>query len=160
MPAAHSLSRCVDNMSCPSCVGRVERALCAAPGVTQANVNLASLRTNVTYVNGAITPDDIAAIALQGGHAASLHITAQGTASADARKDAETATLRRDLIVAAALTLPVFVLETGAPVPRVSPLADGDCRAANCVAADNSRVGRPGAGILPQGVSCAVQGHA
>ena len=32
----------VQNMSCASCVGRVERALAAVPGVDAVNVNLAS----------------------------------------------------------------------------------------------------------------------
>ncbi|PSK87746.1 Cu+-exporting ATPase [Limimaricola soesokkakensis] len=37
----------IDNMSCASCVGRVERSLRAVPGVTEARVNLASERAEV-----------------------------------------------------------------------------------------------------------------
>ena len=40
----------VDDMSCASCVGRVERALKAVPGVASASVNLATERATVTGV--------------------------------------------------------------------------------------------------------------
>ena len=40
----------VDDMSCASCVGRVERALKAVPGVASASVNLATERSTVTGV--------------------------------------------------------------------------------------------------------------
>jgi Cu+-exporting ATPase len=39
-------------MTCASCVGRVERALKKAPGVVDADVNLATERATVTYVPG------------------------------------------------------------------------------------------------------------
>ena len=38
----------VEGMTCASCVGRVERALKAVPGVTTASVNLATERAEVT----------------------------------------------------------------------------------------------------------------
>ncbi len=38
----------VGGMTCASCVGRVERALKAVPGVTAASVNLAIERAQVT----------------------------------------------------------------------------------------------------------------
>ena len=41
------LSFQIDNMSCASCVGRVERSLRAVPGVTEARVNLAAERAEV-----------------------------------------------------------------------------------------------------------------
>ena len=39
----------IEGMTCASCVGRVERALRAVPGVTQANVNLATERADVRF---------------------------------------------------------------------------------------------------------------
>lgn len=42
MPASQTLRLSVQNMSCASCVGRVERALSALPGVGDVRVNLAS----------------------------------------------------------------------------------------------------------------------
>ena len=49
----------VRGMTCASCVGRVEKAIAATPGVTAANVNLAAERAHVQ-----LTPDgDPAAVA-------------------------------------------------------------------------------------------------
>ena len=43
-----SLTLPVEGMSCASCVGRVERALKAVPGVLDASVNLAAERADVS----------------------------------------------------------------------------------------------------------------
>ena len=43
----------VGGMTCASCVARVEQALSSVPGVISANVNLASERATVEYVEGA-----------------------------------------------------------------------------------------------------------
>lgn len=42
----------VQGMNCASCVGRVERALAAVPGVNQANVNLATGNATVHTAPG------------------------------------------------------------------------------------------------------------
>ena len=42
MPVTQDLRVSVQNMSCASCVGLVERALSALPGVEEVNVNLAA----------------------------------------------------------------------------------------------------------------------
>jgi len=42
LAAAHAQALDIEGMSCASCVGRVEKALAAVPGVTQASVNLAT----------------------------------------------------------------------------------------------------------------------
>ena len=39
----------IDGMTCASCVGRVEKAIAAVPGVQTANVNLATERATVSY---------------------------------------------------------------------------------------------------------------
>ncbi|MDO8066282.1 MULTISPECIES: heavy metal translocating P-type ATPase [unclassified Janthinobacterium] len=46
--AAHAQALAIEGMSCASCVGRVEKALAAVPGVTQASVNLATEVAKVT----------------------------------------------------------------------------------------------------------------
>lgn len=46
--AAHAQALAIEGMSCASCVGRVEKALAAVPGVTQASVNLATEMARVT----------------------------------------------------------------------------------------------------------------
>jgi heavy metal translocating P-type ATPase len=118
VPAArHELA--VDGMTCASCVGRVERALAAVPGVRTASVNLASERAAVTADPTISTADLIAAINGAGYEAHML----QGDRNAEdhaARRDAERLALKRDLLIAAALTLPVFGLEMGShTVPAI-----------------------------------------
>lgn len=44
-----SVSLYIQGMTCVSCVGRVQRALSAVPGVTQANVNLATERADLSF---------------------------------------------------------------------------------------------------------------
>ena len=46
-PAAFSIR--VEGMACDSCVGRVEKAIRATPGVVSASVNLATKRAEVTF---------------------------------------------------------------------------------------------------------------
>ena len=48
MESEKSLTFGVQEMSCASCVGRVEKALLAVPGVQQAHVNLAAETASVT----------------------------------------------------------------------------------------------------------------
>jgi Au+-exporting ATPase len=102
----------IDGMTCASCVGNVERALKAVPGVTGAIVNLATERASVEG-----TADGAALIAAVAGAGYTARIIDRGADDADesaARKQAEQDELRRDLTLAAVLTVPVFALEMGA----------------------------------------------
>jgi Cu+-exporting ATPase len=54
-PAAETVELAVRDMSCASCVGRVERALASVPGVIGANVNLATGKATVRIVRDAVT---------------------------------------------------------------------------------------------------------
>jgi Au+-exporting ATPase len=117
----------VEGMTCASCVGRVERALRAVPGVTQAAVNLATERATIQGSADAATL--IAAIGDVGYEAKVI-----GTASAEGvdedaeraeRKDAERRELTRDLTIAAVLTAPVFLMEMGSHlIPGVHGLIE------------------------------------
>jgi Au+-exporting ATPase len=98
-------------MTCASCVGRVEKALKAVPGVTEATVNLATERATVRGV--ASVQDLIAAIDKVGYEASPVDTGMQADEEAAEKKDAERAELKRDLTLAAVLALPVFVLEMG-----------------------------------------------
>jgi Au+-exporting ATPase len=100
----------VEGMTCASCVGRVVRALKAVPGVDAAGVNLATERATVTGSADAATL--IAAVERAGYDARERRPSATDDGAA-ARRDAEAEALRRDVIIAGALTLPVFVLEMG-----------------------------------------------
>ena len=101
----------VEGMSCASCVGRVERALKAVPGVVDATVNLATERASVH--GGADSAALLAAVDKAGYHARPILAGRGEDEQASLRTDAEYTALRRDLIVAAVLALPVFVLEMG-----------------------------------------------
>jgi heavy metal translocating P-type ATPase len=101
----------IEGMTCASCVARVERALKIVPGVTAANVNLATERATVTGT--ADLASLIGAIADAGYEARAATETAIISEESSAKKTAEEAALRRDVLFAAALTLPVFVLEMG-----------------------------------------------
>ncbi|MEL6614584.1 MAG: heavy metal translocating P-type ATPase, partial [Bacteroidota bacterium] len=100
----------VEGMTCASCVGRVERALNAVPGVTSASVNLATERATVTGTAG--VPELVAAIAGTGYEAREV---ASGVpqATVSDKRDEEARGLRRSVLAASLLTLPVFVLEMG-----------------------------------------------
>ena len=104
----------VDGMTCASCVGRVERGLKAVPGVVDAAVNLATERATVRGTASAEAL--LAAIAHAGYEARPVDTTAPRAddEAAAQRKDAEREGLRRDLLLATALALPVFLLEMGA----------------------------------------------
>ncbi len=100
----------IEGLTCASCVGRVERALLSVPGVVEASVNLATERASVSgHADPAIL---ISAVESVGFLARELRATAQEDTASE-RRDAEAGELRRDVVLAAALALPVFVLEMG-----------------------------------------------
>lgn len=105
----------IEDMTCASCVGRVEKALRQIPGVIEANVNLATERARVRHSAGIVTTAMLEAAVEQAGYKARRLSAA--TASSDdqdsERRENEARGLRRSLLIAALLTLPVFVLEMG-----------------------------------------------
>ncbi|MGG7645017.1 heavy metal translocating P-type ATPase [Rhodovulum sp. YNF3179] len=107
----------VAGASCASCVGRIEKALAAVPGVVRADMNLASGRATAETLAGAVDPADLAAAVRAAGYEA--HPVRDDAPDADAAADrmaAEIAGLRRATLIAALLTLPVFVMEMGGHV--------------------------------------------
>ncbi|OHT18850.1 heavy metal translocating P-type ATPase [Edaphosphingomonas haloaromaticamans] len=117
----------VEGMTCASCVAHVEKALKAVPGVAAATVNLATEKMNVRYLNGVASVEDLEA-AIRGAGYEPRRLVA-GDASADRERDArqrELANLKRALLIAALLTLPVFVLEMGSHlIPAVHDFVMG-----------------------------------
>jgi len=109
------LSFAIEGMHCASCVGRTEKALRAVPGVMEANVNLATERAQVRIANGAASFEDLAqAIEKAGYHAHRLAGHAAEAAHAHHDHHAEDAkVLARATLIAALLTLPVFIVEMG-----------------------------------------------
>ncbi|KFC63483.1 heavy metal translocating P-type ATPase [Massilia sp. LC238] len=108
---ASTVELAVEGMTCASCVGRVERALAAVPGVAQATVNLATERATVRGV--ASVESLVAAIDKAGYASRPVDAAARADDEAAEKKDAEQAALKRDLILAGVLALPVFAAEMG-----------------------------------------------
>jgi Cu+-exporting ATPase len=104
--AKHRLS--ISGMTCASCTGRVERALEALPGVLSAHVNHATQTAEIRTLDGAITTETLAQTVTDAGYPAK-------SAKDDARTEpqSEVDPLRRDTVIAGALTLPVFLTEMG-----------------------------------------------
>lgn len=120
VPAA-TLELAVDGMNCASCVGRVEEALKAVPGVESASVNLATERASV--VGHAEVQALIDAVTTASYTARPIDRSGANSDELSAKKDAERTQLRRDVILAALLTLPLFVLEMGSHlIPGVHDL--------------------------------------
>ena len=98
----------VEGMSCASCTARVERVLKAQPGVISATVNLAARRAQIVVTGRSVTAQALAAAVTAAGYQSSPEAEAAATAAQD-----EGAVLRRDLVIAAVLALPVFLAEMG-----------------------------------------------
>jgi Cu+-exporting ATPase len=91
----------IGGMTCASCVGRVERALAAVPGVLEVSVNLATERAHLRVVAGTEEAAMGAAVARAGYRL----LGSEETASADPGAVREA----RDLLAAAVLTAPFLL---------------------------------------------------
>ena len=112
------VSFAVSGMTCAACVGRVEKALQGAQGVVEASVNLATERARVRYAAGTDVDALYDAVRRTGYDVVEVD---GGTTAADAERKAralDRQRLRRRLLWAAGLTLPLFLLEM---VPMVIP---------------------------------------
>jgi Cu+-exporting ATPase len=112
-PAEETVDLKISGMTCASCVGRVERALRAVPGVVEASVNLATERASVRTL-GDITPALIRAIEETGYEAETVQTGVDQTDRERAAREAEMASLQRSVILAALGTVPLLVFEMGA----------------------------------------------
>ena len=112
----------VSAMSCASCVGRVEKALAAVPGVLEVNVNLASESAWVIHAEGAVKQGDLVVAAREAGYPAEVADPGEDE-SAGARKQQEARQIARKVVFAAVLALPVFLIEmAGHVVPGLRSL--------------------------------------
>lgn len=105
----------IEEMTCASCVGRVEKALAQVPGVLEASVNLATERARVRHLAGVVTVANLEDAVKQAGYT-SRRLSAETAETGDQdteRRENEARSLRRSLLIAAIFTLPVFILEMG-----------------------------------------------
>jgi Cu+-exporting ATPase len=107
-PVVETATLTVQGMTCASCVARVERAILALPGVLQATVNLTTESAAVEFLPDSLSRERIAQAIREAGYTADA-----GEAAPDAQQERqalELADLRRDFSIAAALTLPLFLI--------------------------------------------------
>lgn len=111
-PMTRELDLRIEGMTCASCVGRVERALAAAPGVLRASVNLATERASVRVLEGADTRDLVVAVEAAGyGAKPADERSAEVDDRETAAREAEVLALKHAVQVSALATAPLFVLE-------------------------------------------------
>lgn len=104
----------IGGMTCANCSARVERALNKLPGVVEASVNLATERASVRFAPATLSADDIAQTIEATGYEPRPLDGEDTEVREQAARDEHRHAMRRDLIIAALLTLPVFVLAMGA----------------------------------------------
>ena len=112
-PVIDELEIGVGGMTCANCSARVERSLNKLPGVLEANVNLATERASVRFVPATVGPEDIARTIEATGYEPRPLDEGDAEEREQAAREASRLAMRRDLWVASALTLPVFILAMG-----------------------------------------------
>ena len=113
----------VGGMSCASCSARLERGLTKTAGVLQASVNLATQRATLRYIPAVLGPEEIRRVIEETGY--EPRPETEGAEDAEEREEAARRSalgaMRRDLVLAAALSLPVLFLSMG---PTFVPALD------------------------------------
>ncbi|HEY1927216.1 MAG TPA: heavy metal translocating P-type ATPase [Caulobacteraceae bacterium] len=110
----------VEGMTCASCVGRVEKALKATPGVIEATVNLATERATVRRLAGFADEGRLESAVRGAGYQARLLTESRDATDAQAEaRDREQRDLGRALALSAVLSIPVFLLAMGSHLPAV-----------------------------------------
>jgi P-type Cu+ transporter len=108
--SAQKLELPIEGMTCAACAIRVEKKLNKLEGVA-ATVNYATERASVEYDAGAVSPEQLVAAVESAGYRAAL----PGAAD-EPRVEDPAASLRRRLLISAALTLPVLALAMVPPL--------------------------------------------
>ncbi|NGP18632.1 heavy metal translocating P-type ATPase [Devosia aurantiaca] len=96
----------IAGMTCASCVARVERALLKVPGVESASVNLATERATIAGGDSGALLEAVRKV----GYSGALR-QADAPARDHDHHDEDAAALRRDVIIAAIPTVPLFAVE-------------------------------------------------
>jgi Cu+-exporting ATPase len=119
-PVVETATIAVRGMTCAACVARVERAVRVLPGVLQATVNLGTESATVEFLPDSVNRERLVQAIREAGYEADA-----GPAAPDEgqqRQEQELALLRRDLMIAAALTLPLVLISM---TPMLLPAVAG-----------------------------------
>lgn len=101
----------VEGMDCASCVTRIEKSIMKLPGITQANVNLASGEATVHFHRGQVTlPDIVQQVESAGYLASEVPNTRKEIEEKEQAAEARFKKQINNFIGAAALTIPVFIV--------------------------------------------------
>ncbi|HTR98558.1 MAG TPA: cation transporter, partial [Bacteroidota bacterium] len=100
----------VEGMTCASCVLRVEKALKKVDGVALATVNLATEQTTVTFDPVRVTVDSLRAAVADAGYKLGNPIAENAAEETEQQYRTSLRRLTVELIVSAALTLPVMLI--------------------------------------------------
>lgn len=98
-------------MHCASCISKVEKALKSLPAVLSAKVNLATEKAYIEALAGNIQQSDLIQALKHIGYEAQA--LSSDIADESQRKAKEIQVLKRDVLIASLLTLPVFILGMG-----------------------------------------------
>lgn len=113
----------IEGMTCASCVSRVEKALKAIPGVTEATVNLATEKATLRLISGSTDITALEAAVRGAGYEIRKVIGTEVSSDGEDHRTVEIRTLRNLLIFSTLLTLPLFLLEMGSHfIPGVHEL--------------------------------------
>ncbi len=104
----------VEGMTCASCVARVERALNKLDGVVETSVNLATERATVRFRPGVPLGRLEEAVRNAGYEVRQVADGQQREQVEREARDHATLALKRDLLIAAIFTLPLFIADMGA----------------------------------------------
>ena len=97
----------ITGMTCASCVSRVEKALLKVPGVEAASVNLATERASITGGD----PEALLKAVEKAGYTGSVRQADAPAHDHSHHHDEDAALLKRDVIIAAIPTIPLFLVE-------------------------------------------------
>ena len=108
-PLTETVRLDISGLNCGSCAARAEAALAAVPGVLSANVILPQNAAMVERLAGNAPDAALTEASTAAGYPAHL----AGSPGAETRPPDPASGLRRDTLIAAVLTLPVFAMEMG-----------------------------------------------
>jgi len=107
-PQVKTQELAITGMTCASCVGRVERTLGKLPGIISASVNLATEKAHIDYLPASCSLHDIRTAIQNAGYQVTEVATTEE--QEDAKREGILNALRRDLLIAVSLTLPLLFI--------------------------------------------------